>query len=69
MRSKDSCPVRGEAVGKVPEGNSLAAYSTARPVLRGRGGSNAVLLPDQALETKARFISQNVVKLLMWRPT
>ena len=27
-------------------GNSLAAYPTSSPVLRGRGGSNAALLPD-----------------------
>jgi hypothetical protein len=27
-------------------GNSLAAYSTSRTVLRGRGSSNASLLPD-----------------------
>ena len=31
LRSKDSRAVRGGAVGKVPQGNSLAAYSTARP--------------------------------------
>ena len=36
----------------------LDAGKLARPVLRGRGGSNAALLPDQALETKARFITQ-----------
>ena len=35
VRSKDSCPVRRGAVGKVPQGNSLAAYSTACSVLRG----------------------------------
>src|SRR5258708_37065133 len=35
MRSKDSCPVRRGAVGKVPQGNSLAAYSTACPVWSG----------------------------------
>ncbi len=29
-----------------------------RVCIRGRGDSNAALLPDQALETKARFISQ-----------
>src|SRR5712691_2760816 len=45
MRSKDSRPVRGGAVGKVPQGNSLAAYSTASTVLRGAGCSNALLLP------------------------
>ena len=39
-------------------GNSLAAYSTSRPVLRGPGGSNTSPLPDQALETKQKFISQ-----------
>jgi hypothetical protein len=36
----------------------LDAGKLARPVLRGRDGSNAVPLPDQALETKARFIGQ-----------
>ena len=36
----------------------LDAGKLARPVLRGRGGSDASPLPDQALETKARFISQ-----------
>jgi hypothetical protein len=36
----------------------LDAGKLARPVLRGPGGSNASRLPDQALETKARFISQ-----------
>jgi hypothetical protein len=36
----------------------LDAGKLARPVLRGRGGSNAALLPDQTLETKARFIAQ-----------
>ncbi len=36
----------------------LDAGKLARPVLRGRDGSNAVLLPDPALETKARFINQ-----------
>src|SRR5579884_1624944 len=36
----------------------LDAGKLARPVLRGRGGSNAAPLPDQALETKARFIAQ-----------
>jgi hypothetical protein len=36
----------------------LDAGKLARPVLRGPGGSNAIRLPDQALETKARFISQ-----------
>jgi hypothetical protein len=28
-------------------GNSLAAYSTVRPVLRGGGGSNVTSLPNQ----------------------
>jgi hypothetical protein len=51
VRRKRSRVVRGGAVGKVPgirriHGNSLAAYSTARTVLRGRGGGNAALLPD-----------------------
>src|ERR1700733_6574942 len=36
----------------------LYAGKLARTVLRGQGGSNASLLPDQALETKARFIAQ-----------
>jgi hypothetical protein len=27
---KPGCPVRGRAVGKVPQGNSLAAYPTTR---------------------------------------
>jgi len=36
----------------------LDAGKLARPVLRGRGGSDASSLPDQALETKARFIAQ-----------
>src|SRR3954451_21357363 len=36
----------------------LDAGKLARPVLRGPGGSNAIRLPDQALETKARFITQ-----------
>jgi hypothetical protein len=38
MRSKDSRPVRGGAVGKMPQGNSLAAYSTACPVREGAVG-------------------------------
>ena len=36
----------------------LYAGKLARTVLRGQGGSNASLLPDQALETKAKFIAQ-----------
>ncbi|MDB5310146.1 MAG: helicase [Gemmataceae bacterium] len=36
----------------------LDAGKLARPVLRGPGDSNASRLPDQALETKARFIAQ-----------
>src|SRR6266849_5614116 len=36
----------------------LYAGKLARTVLRGREGSNALSLPNQALETKARFISQ-----------
>ncbi len=36
----------------------LDAGKLARPVLRGRDGSNAAPLPDQALETKAKFINQ-----------
>jgi hypothetical protein len=48
VRSKDSCPVRRGAVGKVPSGNSLAAYSTACTVLRGRGRHKALLLRDQS---------------------
>src|SRR5579885_3026168 len=36
----------------------LDAGKLARPVLRERGGSNAAPLPDQTLETKARFINQ-----------
>jgi hypothetical protein len=47
LRSKDSRAVRRGAVGKVPYmGNSLAAYPTARPVLRGGGGSDAASLPN-----------------------
>src|SRR5262245_28706489 len=38
VRSKDSCPVRRGAVGKVPGGNSSAAYSTACPVREGGVG-------------------------------
>src|SRR5262249_12181600 len=38
VRSKDSCRVRGGAARKVPRGNSLAAYSTARPVREGAVG-------------------------------
>jgi len=34
------------------------AGKLARTVLRGRGRSNALLLPDQTLESKARFIAQ-----------
>ena len=45
MRSKDSCPVWGGAVGKVPQGNSLAAYSTSCPVLRGLVSGNTHRLP------------------------
>ena len=37
VRSKDSCPVRRGAVGKVLEGNSLAAYSTRPSGSEGRG--------------------------------
>jgi hypothetical protein len=47
VRSKDSCPVRRGAVGKVPQRNSLAAYSTACPVLKGPEGSNALRVPDR----------------------
>lgn len=36
----------------------LHAGKLARAVLRGRDCSNAILLPDQTLETKARFIAQ-----------
>src|ERR1700723_4621407 len=36
----------------------LYAGKLARTVLRGRGDSNVLPLPTQALETKARFISQ-----------
>jgi hypothetical protein len=36
----------------------LYAGKLARTVLGGQRGSNASLLPDQALETKARFITQ-----------
>src|SRR5918993_3234325 len=46
MRPKDSRPVWGEGAGKVPNGNSPTPYSTARTVLRGRGGSDAAPLPD-----------------------
>jgi len=49
VRSKDSCPVRGGAVGKVPLGNSLAAYSTARCVLRGLGEGDLAWLPGAAM--------------------
>jgi hypothetical protein len=34
------------AVGKGPQGTSLAAYPTARPVLRGGGGSDITSLPN-----------------------
>src|SRR4051794_25194394 len=37
MKSKDSCPVWGEGVGKVPDGNSPKLYSTSRTVLGARG--------------------------------
>ena len=43
---KGSRAVRRGAVGKVPQGNSLAAYSTARPVLRGGGDGDLTSLPD-----------------------
>ena len=36
---KRSCVVRKGVVGKVPVGNSLAAYLTARPDLTERGGA------------------------------
>src|SRR6202034_3024236 len=36
----------------------LYAGKLARTVLRGRGDSNVLPLPTQALETKARFIGQ-----------
>ena len=48
MTRKLSCVVRRGADGKVPEGNSLAAYPTARTVLRGRERSNPLLLPECA---------------------
>src|SRR5260370_35770604 len=38
LRSKDSRAVRRGAVGKVPQANSLAVYSTASPVRRGAVG-------------------------------
>jgi hypothetical protein len=47
VRSKDSCGVLRGVVGKVPSGNSLAAYPTAPPVLRGGGGSDTTSLPNQ----------------------
>jgi hypothetical protein len=54
VRSNDSCPVLRGAVGKVPQGNSLAAYSTARPVREGAVGfpcsqGPAVYLINRAL--------------------
>jgi hypothetical protein len=39
-------------------GNSLAAYSTARSVLRGEGDSNVFLLPDRFTEDEiSAFVS------------
>src|SRR4029077_8396699 len=63
VRSKDSCPVRRGAVGKVPKGNSLAAYSTARTVLRGGSGGNAAPLPDRRRYTMMRVVVTAVVLL------
>ena len=45
MTPKGSRPVRRGAVGKVPQSNSLAAYSTARCVLRGLGEGDLAWLP------------------------
>jgi hypothetical protein len=52
LRSKESRSVRRGAVGKGPQGTSLAAYPTARPVLNGRDeetcpqGKCALSLPN-----------------------
>ena len=45
LRSKVSRSVLRGAVGKVPNGNSLAAYSTARPVLNGGDGESGYPRP------------------------
>jgi len=46
LRSKDSRAVRRGAAGKVPEGNSLTAYSTARTVTTGgRGRHRSAVRP------------------------
>ena len=44
LRSKDSRAVWRGAVGKGPQGTSLAAYPTSRPVLRRGGGRNPASL-------------------------
>jgi hypothetical protein len=55
LRSKDSRAVRRGAVGKVPDmGNSLAAYPTARAVLRGGGDGDTASLPDRPLLRRSR---------------
>jgi hypothetical protein len=53
LRSKDSRAVRRGAVGKVPRGNSLAAYSTSSTVLRGGGAGDAAPLPDDTIRRPA----------------
>jgi hypothetical protein len=48
---------RGSERGRwksTPQGNSLAAYSTARAVLRGRGPGDRLLLPDRPLLRRSR---------------
>src|SRR5262245_7132885 len=47
LRSKESRAVRRGVVGKVPQGNSPAAYSTARAVPGGLGSRKAPRLPDR----------------------
>lgn len=50
MRSKDSCPVWGEGIGKAPPiegGNSPVSYSTARPRRAPYGPRTPFELPEQ----------------------
>ena len=65
MRSKDSRPVWGEGVGKVPNGNSLAAYSTARQVLG--EGVGRVTAPPYPTEAVLFGVRKGWLEVFEWR--
>jgi hypothetical protein len=58
---------------KYPEGNSLAAYPTARTVLRGRGSGDIALLPDKknqaTLCSRAMVVGSSSFRTLYFRST